>query len=820
MKAELNSASSHSVQLLKNIEQLKSKLGTSKCIQGDRDTTVAHYEMQTVLKKLLLTDLEYALDHKAEQELWNTCFKCQITLMQTNAKDKKIGAKQKEWQATLHLFLDSALGFYTALLNQLCQMYDIDLPFRRKDAVLFGSFADENRPPASAPSRSSCCYVVQDCLVHMGDIARYRGRAKQAESFYRHAVKLVPTSGQPYNQLALLEAHHGDRISPVYYYVRSLAVRTPFPAATTNLSKLYSRLATQGPALEGRRHLSAADYTMLFLQLQARLQQRCEPRALRPLLIALSTSLPRLLLAEALSPWRLLQMLVISVQSAAAAAGRPDGGAPLELTRLPEPQQRLVAAALEPSAATLDALLRCSYRLETTEQRRRWPLLPVVRLYVCWLADWPQVLTTEPFTTRPQLWAHLCHLVNGLEVTPEMVTEAVENSLPLPEDVDLAGFLPLSGSQRTLRLARPPVPAAAQATVRAGRLRAACQRLTGSGVVWGAAPAGRLETAYQTEPSVVLQQLTLAESGADSWPPTIGSETGQDPTSPSEQLTPGAGDPAQTGRPSHQPAEAKGGILKAEGGGTGRRRQNVALQALMRSGPRPAPPGDEPRSRESRQVTFRTPSPPTPAQTPTPNVPRPAPVDNRPPRLCEPRRPPPGPAGLSGGLGPAGGPAPPAAGVWPPPRPRHPLEDSPPAHFNPSVPPPGWSGAQPAAQPQPPPPPPPPQEPLRLPWGGWAMAGPSAQQPSPLAAMLSQVRVPAPAQGPGPGPEPPGRRPDELGVYSLFPSAPAPEMTSRGAAYSLFPSAGMQHPLWPSAGPSPLERLIEQQRQQSRRGDP
>ena len=47
---------------------------------------------------------------------------------------------------------------------------------------------------------------------------------------------------------------------------------------------------------------------MVFLQLHARLQQRCEPRALRLLLSALAASLPRLLLAEALSPWRLLQV--------------------------------------------------------------------------------------------------------------------------------------------------------------------------------------------------------------------------------------------------------------------------------------------------------------------------------------------------------------------------------------------------------------------------------------------------------------------------------------------------------------------------------
>ena len=71
-------------------------------------------------------------------------------------------------------------------------------------------------------------------------------------------------------------------------------------------------------------------------------------------------------------------MLVIGLQSASACAGRPDGGGPaLEPQQLPEPQQRSLAAALEPAAATLDALLRCSYRLQDAQQRRRWPLLPV-----------------------------------------------------------------------------------------------------------------------------------------------------------------------------------------------------------------------------------------------------------------------------------------------------------------------------------------------------------------------------------------------------------------------------------------------------------
>lgn len=49
-------------------------------------------------------------------------------------------------------------------------------------------------------------------------------------------------AGQPYNQLAILEVNRNNKLSSVFYYVRSLAVRHPFPVAATNLEKFYSKL--------------------------------------------------------------------------------------------------------------------------------------------------------------------------------------------------------------------------------------------------------------------------------------------------------------------------------------------------------------------------------------------------------------------------------------------------------------------------------------------------------------------------------------------------------------------------------------------------
>ena len=62
---------------------------------------------------------------------------------------------------------------------------------------------------------------------------------------FRQAVLIVPSSGHPYNQLALLEAGKGDKLSSVYYYVRSIAARNPFPVAHANLQQILSRVINQ-----------------------------------------------------------------------------------------------------------------------------------------------------------------------------------------------------------------------------------------------------------------------------------------------------------------------------------------------------------------------------------------------------------------------------------------------------------------------------------------------------------------------------------------------------------------------------------------------
>lgn len=44
-------------------------------------------------------------------------------------------------------------------------------------------------------------YACQHCLVHLGDLARYRQQLRVAHTFYRHALAVSVHSGQPYNQV-------------------------------------------------------------------------------------------------------------------------------------------------------------------------------------------------------------------------------------------------------------------------------------------------------------------------------------------------------------------------------------------------------------------------------------------------------------------------------------------------------------------------------------------------------------------------------------------------------------------------------------------
>ncbi|XP_012152176.2 uncharacterized protein LOC100880698 isoform X2 [Megachile rotundata] len=438
------------VQALKKAEPLKDKVQRCRDLLNDNDAWVCQQQLQKIYQQVLILDLEYALDRKVEQELWNLGFKNYIATLQSQAKDRK-NPKRGESQALLSWCLEAASGFYLTLLQEICTAFDLDLPFRRKGYVYGCTSPWKAVEKLSVPHKSSCFYACQYCLVHLGDIARYRNESKQAELFYRHAVSLSPSSGQPYNQLALLEASRGNKLGTVFHYTRSVAVKHPFPVATTNLAKtLSSALNDTSLNIDGKTKLTSQEYISVFLKLHGVIHNLGDLKIACTYAKLLTETLTALVATESFSSWMLVQMFVINLYALEHAtnivAGNTDSSKHEQLTS----EEKIARdCILDLIAGSLSALLLPVYTIKNSIVE--YFALPSIKLCLDWIHTKPTVLEEAAFTSRLQIWPSLCVLLNALQncVADFPYDQYVE--VPLPEDRDLQGFLPLEKSFECLK---------------------------------------------------------------------------------------------------------------------------------------------------------------------------------------------------------------------------------------------------------------------------------------------------------------------------------------------------------------------------------
>ncbi len=614
-------------QLYQRASELKETLGSrppksvGSNVVFDGETWTELQELQLVLRKLLLSDLDYALDKKAEVDLWNYCFKDHVNHLQAVARDKLRRRQASEAQVALAWFLETASGFYLMLLREMRERFRLDLPCLRS-ATFFGMIeTTQSSSFSKSPQLSNCLYFMQHCLVHLGDLARYRNHARRAESFYRQAVEVAPGSGQAYNQLALLHANRGDHLGAVFFYVRSLALKYPFPAAATNLAKLFSRLQEQEGEVKkegekssaanskltveefcaGALHFNALTHHARRLNHAARLCRRLE------------ASLNALVAAEAFGgPWTLIQLVAISLFQVHKAASDGDGSGVGEA--LCGDERRVVALGCEFVAALLNAFLLPVYTIKQGESLLDYSALPAVKLLLDWLVLNPWTLNQTGFTKRLQIWPSLCRVLN--ELSQLLLSTEKEANLnrfedyPLPEDYDLQAFLPLQQRLKMLNFRRvgqvgEDVPSEKALVL----LRA--QRLIGLGqTLSGEAFKGKRMMTCKTLEDAGSSQLNF-EALEHKVPEELIDELHLDSTSESEQ------DDKQE-EPKEAPVEGKTddetqeriGVLKVSKGenvsppsqapvsNVPKRRTNVAMAAILRN-------------QSHRQVSFKT--PPSPA---------------------------------------------------------------------------------------------------------------------------------------------------------------------------------------------------------------
>lgn len=409
---------------------------------GPAEVWTSRQALQDLYQKMLVTDLEYALDKKVEQDLWNHAFKNQITTLQGQAKNRA-NPNRSEVQANLSLFLEAASGFYTQLLQELCTVFNVDLPCRVKSSQL-GIISNKQTHSSTIvkPQSSSCSYICQHCLVHLGDIARYRNQTSQAESYYRHAAQLVPSNGQPYNQLAILASSKGDHLTTIFYYCRSIAVKFPFPAASTNLQKALSK------ALESRDELKTkwgvSDFIKAFIKFHGHVYLSKSLEKLSPLREKLEEQFKRLLFQKAFNSQQLVHVTVINLFQLHHLR---DFSNETEQHSYSQDEQLCWTQLLALFMSFLGILCKCPLQNDSQESNNAYPL-PAVKVSMDWLRLRPRVFQEAVVDERQYIWPWLISLLNSFHPREDDLSNT--NATPLPEEFELQGFLALRPSFRNL----------------------------------------------------------------------------------------------------------------------------------------------------------------------------------------------------------------------------------------------------------------------------------------------------------------------------------------------------------------------------------
>ncbi|XP_073704701.1 nonsense-mediated mRNA decay factor SMG7 isoform X2 [Garra rufa] len=428
-------------QYLRQAEALKADMTDSKL--GAAEVWTSRQALQDLYQKMLVTDLEYALDKKVEQDLWNHAFKNQITTLQSQAKNRA-NPNRSEVQANLSLFLEAASGFYTQLLQELCTVFNVDLPCRVKSSQL-GIISNKQSSTSAIvkPQPSSCSYICQHCLVHLGDIARYRNQTSQAESYYRHAAQLVPSNGQPYNQLAILASSKGDHLTTIFYYCRSIAVKFPFPAASTNLQKALSK------ALESRDEVktkwSVSDFIKAFIKFHGHVYLCKSLDKLNTLREKLEEQFQRLILQKAFSSQQLVHITVINLFELHHLR---DFSNEADEHSYSSDEQISWIQLLGLFMSFLGVMLSRALLNKNREEIMGECPLPAIKVSLDWLRLRPSVFNESAMDKRQYIWPWLVSILNSFQPKEEDVSNA--SVIPLPEEFELQGFLALRPALRML----------------------------------------------------------------------------------------------------------------------------------------------------------------------------------------------------------------------------------------------------------------------------------------------------------------------------------------------------------------------------------
>ncbi|CAI2174764.1 16152_t:CDS:10 [Funneliformis geosporum] len=236
----------------------------------DKHVATLRSKLRDTYEKIIFLDYELAQSKEVEQNLWKNVYYKVIEdfrkkIRALPAPNVKTKSTSKKLTSSFRSFLHEATGFYYSFIQKLAIHFEL----KQLDPVIkkFGLTIEPTDVSQRSYSEDIKQRAVLSChksLIFLGDLARYRelhsDRSNKnwstACDYYNHARQLVPESGNPHNQLAVIATYNSDDFSAVYHYYRSLVVKHQFLTAKDNISLLFhkaQRSATDPPDSETQK---------------------------------------------------------------------------------------------------------------------------------------------------------------------------------------------------------------------------------------------------------------------------------------------------------------------------------------------------------------------------------------------------------------------------------------------------------------------------------------------------------------------------------------------------------------------------------------
>ncbi|KAF8050377.1 hypothetical protein N665_1984s0007 [Sinapis alba] len=211
---------------------------------------------------IVLEDHAFSEQHAVEFALWQLHYKrieeyrshinAVLASSSSNAAQNAKGPSVPERVARIKLkfrtFLSEATGFYHEMILKIRSKYGLPLGYFSEEQESQNLADKDGKKLAQVKKGLVSCHR---CLIYLGDLARYKGLYGEGDSknreyaaasgYYLQAASLLPASGNPHHQLAIIASYSGDEFEATYRYFRSLAVESPFPTARDNLIVAFEK---------------------------------------------------------------------------------------------------------------------------------------------------------------------------------------------------------------------------------------------------------------------------------------------------------------------------------------------------------------------------------------------------------------------------------------------------------------------------------------------------------------------------------------------------------------------------------------------------